>query len=95
VDLFEKNPEPALEASGNPAGIFMPYLSAGESEPSEFALLSLGYLNGLLDRLEKMPGFRGEKSGVAEVLVSDEDQRRYLRALERLGLDAQFSEPLF
>ena len=92
VTVFDRNVKVASEASGNPGGIYMPYLSASESETSEYALLSLSYLMSVLDRISAGAGFKGASTGVTEVLVSEEDQVRYLRAMERLGLDGDFSE---
>jgi len=92
VTIFDRNREVASEASGNPGGIYMPYLSAGESETSEYALLSLSYLISALDRVSADSGFKGARTGVTEVLVSEDDRARHLRPVERLGLDADFSE---
>jgi tRNA 5-methylaminomethyl-2-thiouridine biosynthesis bifunctional protein len=91
VVLFDQRDAPLQEASGNPAGIFMPYLSAGESETSGFALQSLSYLNSIFEELRALPGFIGARTGVAEVLTSPEDEARVRRALERLGLGESYT----
>ena len=94
VALFDRRAAPLQEASGNPGGIFMPYLSAGESETSGFALQALSALNSRWDFFSSLPGFLGERTGVVEVLVSSDDELRYQRAIERLGLAEDFTRVL-
>jgi tRNA 5-methylaminomethyl-2-thiouridine biosynthesis bifunctional protein len=65
VTLIERHPEPAMEASGNPSGIFMPILSKDDSIPTRLSRAAFLYALRYWDRLGGVgKAFTGAQCGV-------------------------------
>jgi tRNA 5-methylaminomethyl-2-thiouridine biosynthesis bifunctional protein len=87
VTVIERHAAPAMEASGNPAGIFHPVVSPDDSV---FARITRASYCFLLNHWPRLPGLRWSQCGVLQ-LPRDEDERRsQLRALEALGFPGEF-----
>jgi tRNA 5-methylaminomethyl-2-thiouridine biosynthesis bifunctional protein len=82
VTVIERHDKPAMEASGNPAGIFHPVISPDDSV---FARVTRAAYCYLLSHWKSLGGLRWSQCGVLQ-LPRDEDERRsQLRALEPLA----------
>jgi tRNA 5-methylaminomethyl-2-thiouridine biosynthesis bifunctional protein len=83
VDVLERHPEPAMEASGNPVGLVHPMLSADDNFASRIARSSFLYLLRHQDRLRAV-GLQHDAPGVLQLArnaVQEEEQRRTCTAL--------------
>jgi tRNA 5-methylaminomethyl-2-thiouridine biosynthesis bifunctional protein len=101
VTLLERNEGLCLAGSGNPAGIFMPYFTAGENAASDLGLTAFDYFSRHWDLWwTHAPLREGERCGVWSVVDAEEAERVH-RGLDRLGLQwdsefaAQISAPEF
>ncbi|HEX2651686.1 MAG TPA: bifunctional tRNA (5-methylaminomethyl-2-thiouridine)(34)-methyltransferase MnmD/FAD-dependent 5-carboxymethylaminomethyl-2-thiouridine(34) oxidoreductase MnmC [Burkholderiales bacterium] len=72
VTVIERHPKPAMEASGNPVGIFHPVVSPDDSVFARITRASFLYL---LQRATKLSSLRWSQCGVVQ-LPRDEDERR-------------------
>jgi len=72
VTVVERHAAPAMEASGNPAGIFHPVVSPDDSV---FARITRASYCFLLNQWKKFPALRWSQCGVLQ-LPRDEDERR-------------------
>ncbi|WP_162902281.1 bifunctional tRNA (5-methylaminomethyl-2-thiouridine)(34)-methyltransferase MnmD/FAD-dependent 5-carboxymethylaminomethyl-2-thiouridine(34) oxidoreductase MnmC [Facilibium subflavum] len=81
VDLYEKNRQPAHEASGNPYGILKPYITADGNLSDQFHsqgfLATWHFINQYADQVD----FKA--CGALELLTDDKAQRRYQRIFEK------------
>ena len=82
VTVLEGESGPAQQASGNPAGLVMPRLSAVFEPGNEF------YLHGFLYLLRELKhlGLDWQSCGVAQCVVDSEDRARLQRALQAYGV---------
>ncbi len=65
VTLIERHPQPAMEASGNPSGIFMPILSKDDSIPTRLSRAAFLYALRYWDMLGGVgKAFTGAQCGV-------------------------------
>jgi tRNA 5-methylaminomethyl-2-thiouridine biosynthesis bifunctional protein len=87
VDLIERHPAPAGEASGNPAGIFHPGLLADRRVRGAFTAAAALYGSRELERLTRgeLPVF-WKQSGVLQVCRDPRRLGRLVRAAADLGL---------
>jgi tRNA 5-methylaminomethyl-2-thiouridine biosynthesis bifunctional protein len=88
VTVIERHDKPAMEASGNPAGIFHPVISPDDSVFARITRASYGWL---LNHWRALADLRWSQCGVLQ-LPRDEDERRsQLRALECMGFPSEFA----
>ena len=73
VDLFDRHPGPAAEASGNPAGIWRPVLSRDDNLSSRLSRAGFFHTRSTLERLQHEGVLRSQARGVL-VLSSDAAQ---------------------
>lgn len=89
IDLIDRHPAPGGEASGNPAGILLPVLSADWNPLSQLACAGYGYMRRLLAQL---PPLDTEWSpvGVLRLARNPRHRARQQAMLERLRLPEDF-----
>ncbi|MGC9457122.1 MAG: bifunctional tRNA (5-methylaminomethyl-2-thiouridine)(34)-methyltransferase MnmD/FAD-dependent 5-carboxymethylaminomethyl-2-thiouridine(34) oxidoreductase MnmC [Halothiobacillaceae bacterium] len=92
VTLLERHPAPAGEASGNPAGIFLPVLSRDWNALSALTAPAMGYLRNRLNALE-LAGHAPEWSagGVLRLARGARHAAQQARIAERLAPDPGFA----
>ncbi|MDO8348032.1 MAG: bifunctional tRNA (5-methylaminomethyl-2-thiouridine)(34)-methyltransferase MnmD/FAD-dependent 5-carboxymethylaminomethyl-2-thiouridine(34) oxidoreductase MnmC [Rugosibacter sp.] len=81
VELFERNPAPAQEASGNPAGILLPLLTKDDALAGRLSRACYLYA---LRRLAGLPGVRWSPCGVLQIARDDAHED-----LQRATIDGQ------
>ena len=87
VDLIERHPEPAREASGNPAGILHPALLSDRRSRSAFTTAATLYMNRELEVLDRgAPTPVWKPSGVLQVCRDPRRLQRLERAAADIGL---------
>ena len=85
VTLVERHPEPAMEASGNLAGIFMPLLSRDDNVPTRLTRAAYLYALRAWRQLGGIgAGIEGQACGVLQ-LARDADHAAVSRAIAREG----------
>ncbi|MFO1204661.1 MAG: bifunctional tRNA (5-methylaminomethyl-2-thiouridine)(34)-methyltransferase MnmD/FAD-dependent 5-carboxymethylaminomethyl-2-thiouridine(34) oxidoreductase MnmC [Burkholderiales bacterium] len=86
VDLVERHPAPACEASANPAGIFHPALLADRRTRSTFTTAASLYAVRQLEALDRSPSpARWMASGVLQVCRDPRRLERLVQASEQIG----------
>lgn len=70
VTVLEANQAPALEASGNPAAVILPFPSLANDAMNRFYRLAWRYSLDLLERLQAKQGLAVVRSGVVHLLDS-------------------------
>lgn len=93
VTLFEKSDDICNGASGNPVGIYMPYLAAKETEISAYALSALAFLERMLDTHPERDRIAYARTGVARVLPSIEHIERLLEGARVRGFEQALLDP--
>ena len=88
VTLIERNAEPAMEASGNPAAVFHPVVSPDDSL---FARLTRASFLFLLKHWKGLPGLRWQRCGVLQLARDDEERDSQQRALQSLGYPLEYA----
>lgn len=83
VDLYERHEAPGREASGNPAGLFMPYLTAQPTPISRFTLRACETLLGALRVLGA--GDLIQRTGIVR-LADDDLESRIQKGIASHGL---------
>ncbi|MFW6342828.1 MAG: bifunctional tRNA (5-methylaminomethyl-2-thiouridine)(34)-methyltransferase MnmD/FAD-dependent 5-carboxymethylaminomethyl-2-thiouridine(34) oxidoreductase MnmC [Halothiobacillaceae bacterium] len=92
VTLLERHPAPAGEASGNPAGIFLPVLSRDWNALSALTGPALGYLRSRLADLDRNGhGPQWSASGVLRLARGTRHLAQQARIAERLRPDPDFA----
>jgi tRNA 5-methylaminomethyl-2-thiouridine biosynthesis bifunctional protein len=95
VTLLERHAQAAQEASGNPAGIFHPIVTADDSFAARLSrsgfLYALSYWRDLHTRV---PHFDWQSSGLFVAAQSDSEFAAMRATLERLGWPAHYVELL-
>jgi len=87
VTLIERRDALCSEASGNPAGIFMPYFTAGANPASDFGLTAFSYFSRHWDLWWKgVSSPVGQVNGVLQI-VDPQERERIRQGVERLGLE--------
>ncbi|GAA0787904.1 bifunctional tRNA (5-methylaminomethyl-2-thiouridine)(34)-methyltransferase MnmD/FAD-dependent 5-carboxymethylaminomethyl-2-thiouridine(34) oxidoreductase MnmC [Marinobacterium sediminicola] len=76
VHVLERQPEPALEGSGNPQGALYAKLPAKPTAHSRFHLAGLSYTAGLIRQLHHLQADIGQLCGVLQLATSDKEYRR-------------------
>ncbi len=84
VTLLERHAGPALEASGNPAGVVMPRPEVQPSPAGSFHLHAWLHALHLLERFAEAAGWR--PGGVLQLAVNERRIARYPRFIEAYGL---------
>ena len=87
VSILDKN-SPASGASGNPYGIFYPFLTASFSWYARFSLESFGYLHRHLSRLAVWH----KPAGVSKLYLSENDRIKNQKARDIFGLTDEVVE---
>ena len=82
VLMLERHHRPALEASGNPAAVFSPFLTARPSQEEQFSLQCFVYLLRQLSTLDPDQAFH-RRCGVLDISADDERERRATRIAGR------------
>ena len=93
VDVIERRPEPAAEASGIPAGVFHPHVSRDDSFLSR--LTRVGYLHALTHwQALESSGHRldWQRCGVLQLAKDARDEPRMAATARALGFPAEFME---
>jgi len=89
VKLIERNAEPAMEASGNPAAVFHPVVSPDDSL---FARLTRASFLFLLQQWKNLPGLAWERCGVLQLARDDEERASQQCALQTLGYPPGYAQ---
>jgi tRNA 5-methylaminomethyl-2-thiouridine biosynthesis bifunctional protein len=89
VTLIERNAEPAMEASGNPAAVFHPIVSPDDSL---FARLTRAAFLFLLHHWKSLPGLNWQRCGVLQLARDDEERDSQRRALQSLGYPPGYAQ---
>lgn len=79
VSVFEQADQPAQGASGNPAGVLLPFISQGHDPGSRFLAAAYGFANYCLRKAQVQPLANGEK---VVHLIDQPRLRRFFDALE-------------
>jgi tRNA 5-methylaminomethyl-2-thiouridine biosynthesis bifunctional protein len=87
VTLIERHDRPAMEASGNPAGIFHPVVSPDDSVFSRLTRVSFCHF---LQKARHLNGLRWSQCGVLQMPRDEDERRSQVRALEGLGFPREF-----
>jgi len=88
VTLLERRPEHAMEASGNPAGVFHPVVSPDDSL---FARLTRAGFLFLLHHWENLVGLRWNRCGVLQMARDAAELASQERALATLGYPPRYA----
>jgi len=91
VTVLDRESGPAQQASGNPAGLVMPRLSAVLEPGNEFYLHGFLYL---LRELARHPDLRWLPCGVVQCAADERERDRLQRALQAYGLPASVAQYL-
>jgi tRNA 5-methylaminomethyl-2-thiouridine biosynthesis bifunctional protein len=89
VTLIERNAEPAMEASGNPAAVFHPIVSPDDSL---FARLTRAAFLFLLHHWKSLPGLNWQRCGVLQLARDDQERDSQQRALQSLGYPPEYAQ---
>ncbi|HXR59093.1 MAG TPA: FAD-dependent 5-carboxymethylaminomethyl-2-thiouridine(34) oxidoreductase MnmC, partial [Burkholderiales bacterium] len=87
VTLVERHGKPAMEASGNPAGIFHPVVSPDDSVFARMTRACFLYSISRWTLLEKL---RWAQCGVLQLPRDDDERRSQLKAIEALGFPEDY-----
>jgi tRNA 5-methylaminomethyl-2-thiouridine biosynthesis bifunctional protein len=87
VEIFERHPEPAQEASGNPAGVLLPLLTKDDAPAAQLARACYLYT---LRRLAALPGVRYSACGVLHIADDLEHEAWQKTTVANLGLAQDF-----
>lgn len=87
VELFERHPEPAQEASGNPAGVLLPPLTKDDAPAAQLARACYLYA---LRRLAELPGVRYSPCGVLHIAHDPEHEAWQKTTVAELELTEEF-----
>jgi len=93
VSLFDRQLGPALEGSGNPAGIFLPLPAKDDNLVARISRACFLYAAQRLDDLAASPagtGLRWEACGVAQLARDARHAELQRQSVARLGLPAAF-----
>ncbi len=91
IVLIERRPAPAMEASGNHAGVFHPLVTRDDSVLAQ--LSRAGYLCSLR-HWKRLEGLAWSQCGVLQMPRDDEEDASQRTALERLGYPAGYAAHL-
>ncbi|MGH9576970.1 MAG: FAD-dependent 5-carboxymethylaminomethyl-2-thiouridine(34) oxidoreductase MnmC, partial [Terriglobales bacterium] len=89
VKLIERRAEPALEASGNHAGVFHPVVSPDDSL---FARLTRAAFLFLLNHWKRLANLRWERCGVLQLARDEAERGSQQRALQSLGYPPGYAQ---
>ncbi len=81
VLLFDRQPEPATQASGNPAGVVMPLIAAARGAPQRWYTAAFRFA---IDQFRRLSG-RSEWTpcGVLQCALTERERARFRRIMER------------
>ena len=83
VDLFERNAAPAQEASGNPSGVLLPFLTKDDAPAAQLSRFCYLYA---LRRLSALPGVRWSPCGVLHIARDAEHETLQQATVHALNL---------
>ncbi len=92
VALVERHPRPALEASGNHAGVFHPIVTRDDSLPAR--LTRAGFLAALADwrRLESGGLLRWDRCGVLQLARNDREDSAQRAAIGAMAYPPEYAQ---
>jgi tRNA 5-methylaminomethyl-2-thiouridine biosynthesis bifunctional protein len=91
VDVIERNPAPAMEASGNHAGVLLPLLARDDNIASRLSRACYLYALRHLESLEAAgAGLRWDACGVLQLARDTAHEGLQRTTVEELGLPADF-----
>jgi len=89
VRLIERHAAPAMEASGNHAGVFHPIISPDDSLIARSTRASFLYL---LQHWKNLAGLAWSRCGVLQLARDDQERDSQQRALATLGYPARYAQ---
>jgi len=89
VSLVERHVQPAMEASGNHAGVFHPIVSPDDSLIARCTRASFLYL---LQHWKNLPGLAWARCGVLQLARDDQKRESQQRALATLAYPARYAQ---
>jgi tRNA 5-methylaminomethyl-2-thiouridine biosynthesis bifunctional protein len=87
IDLIERRPGPAQEASGNPAGVILPRIAKDDALAARLSRACLLYA---VRRLQSMPGVRWDNCGVFQIAKDAAHETLQREGVERLQMPEEF-----
>lgn len=92
VDLIDRHPGPAREASANPAGVLRAMVSAAWTPQSRFTAAASGYAVRELRRWDSLPVW--QPSGVLQLARGERHAAKITADAERMGAPPHFLRPV-
>ncbi len=89
IDLIDRQPVPAQEASGNPAGVVLPRIAKDDALAARFSRACFFYA---LRRLQQLPGARWGACGVFQIAKDAAHESLQRDALQRHQFPAPYVE---
>jgi tRNA 5-methylaminomethyl-2-thiouridine biosynthesis bifunctional protein len=91
LTLIERHAQPAQEASGNPAGIFMPLLSKDDNSTARLTRAAYFFAQQLWQRIGGIGNaFPGEACGVLQLARDDEHAKAQQQMMQRWQYPGEF-----
>ena len=90
IGIFDKNSNPASQASGNYAGILAPYLTSDYNYSDQFHTTGFSLLTEFIEKYKSKLEICNH--GVVEVLSAEKDLQRYQRIFERRDIPCDLAK---
>ena len=91
IDLLERRPAPAMEASGNPAGVLLPMLAMDDNIAARLSRACYFYTLRVLEELSGNDSpLRWNQCGVVQIARHAEHEAQQRQMTARLGLPEEF-----